>query len=63
MFYDLMKLRYGKELLRLLDTCSCGARYDVQHALSCKKDGFVSLPHNKIKNITAELLSDVYKDI
>ena len=24
----------------ILKKCICGAKYDVQHALSCKKDGF-----------------------
>ena len=52
-FWDLIKIRYGKELNRLPETCSCGARYDLQHALSCKKGGFVALRHNTVRNITA----------
>ena len=36
-------------------------KFDVQHALSCKKVGFVSLRHNHIRNITLILLKEVCK--
>ena len=62
-FWDLVKLRYGWPLLRLPIQCICGAQYDVQHALSCKKGGFITVRHNHIRNITAELLSQVTKDV
>ena len=35
----------------------------LDHALSCKKDGFVTLRHNIIRNITATLLRDVCHDV
>ena len=38
--------------------CSCGAKYDLQHSLSCKKV-FVSLRHNHSRNITANLIDQV----
>ena len=57
-----MKLRYGWLLSRLPTQCICGAQDDVQHALSCK-GSFVTLRHNHIRNITAELLSQVTKDV
>ena len=62
-FWDLIKIRYGKPLSRLPDACSCGARFDLQHALSCKKGGFVTLRHNIIRNITADLLTEICKDV
>ena len=58
-FWDLVKLRYGWPLSRLLTHCICGARYDVQHALPCKKGGFITPRLNHIRNVTAELLSQV----
>ena len=39
------------------------AKFDIQHALSCKKGGFVSLRHNRIRNITSVLLKEVCKDV
>ena len=42
-FWDLVKLRYGWPLSRLPTQCICGTQYDVQHALSCKKDSFITL--------------------
>lgn len=62
-FWDLIKIRYGKQLNRLPDNCTCGAKFDIQHALSCKKGGFVTLRHNIVRDITAELLSEVCKDV
>ena len=61
-FWDLVKLRYGWPLSRLPTQCICGAQYDV-HALSCKEGGFITPRHNHIRNLTAELLSQVTKDV
>ena len=36
---------------------------DSQHALSCRKGGFISLRHNHLRSITATLLKEVFKDI
>ena len=62
-FWDLVKLRYGWPLSRLPTQCICGAQYDVQHTLSCKKGGFETLRHNHIRNLIAELLNQVTKDV
>eukprot|EP00111_Clytia_hemisphaerica_P014707 TCONS_00043349-protein len=63
-FWDLIKIRYGKPLSRLPEICSCSARFDLQHALSCKKEGFVTLRHNILRNITAGLLAEqICKDV
>ena len=62
-FWDLIKLRYGKQLDRLPTRCVCGSDFNIQHALSCKKGGFVTLRHNILRNTTATLLSEVCKDV
>ena len=54
-FWDLVRFRYGWELYRM--------PIDIQHALSCKKGGFVSLRHNDVRNITAALLKEVCHDV
>ena len=49
-------------LRKLATSYECGARFNLQHALSCKKGGFISIRHNQIRNITAKLLKEVCKD-
>ena len=48
---------------RLPENCTCGGKFDLVHALSCKKGGFVTLRHNEIRDITAKLLAEVCKDV
>ena len=62
-FWDLIKLRYDWCLSRLPDTCECGVKFSIEHALSCKKGGFVTLRHNTVRNITAKLLNEVCPDV
>ena len=50
LFWELIRIRYGWTLTRLPSNCECGNKFDVQHALSCQKGGFVSLRHNHIRN-------------
>ena len=38
-------------------------KFDLTHALSSKKGGFMSLGDNYKRNITASLVTEVYKDI
>ena len=62
-FWDLMRIRYGYQLIRLPVKCACGAHFDLQHALSCKKGGFVTLRHNMVRDVTARLLKEVCHDV
>ena len=39
--------------------CACGERNTVNHALICRKGGFVIRRHNEIRDIEAELLDEV----
>ena len=43
--------------------CACGTNFSVDHALSCPKGGFPSIRHNEVRDITAELLSEVCHDV
>ena len=63
LFWDFIRIRYGWILTRLPTNCECGTKFDIQHALSCKKGGFISLRHNHLRNITVTLLKEVCKDI
>ena len=61
--WDSIGLRYGWPILGLPVSCSCGESFNVQHVMLCKKGEFVTLRHNKVRDITATLLSDVFKDV
>ena len=56
LFWDLIHISYCWELIRLPESCVCGVKFGLQHALSCKKGRFVTIRHNEVKNITATLL-------
>ena len=49
-FRDAVALRMGRELPDPLPTTcpSCGSAFDIQHALDCKKGGWVVRRHNEI---------------
>ena len=62
-FWDTIALRYGIKPTRLPTRCVCSATFTVEHALTCKKGGFINSRHDDIRNFTAELLSEVCKDV
>ena len=47
----------------LLTLCVCGDLFNLQHALSCPKGGIVITRHNKLRNLTAEILGEVCKNV
>ena len=62
-FWDAVYLRYGWTLPRLPTLCVCGERFNVSHAFSCKKGGFVAQRHNELRDLTGELLAEVCRDV
>ena len=54
---------YGWNLTRLPEKCARGVRFDVHHALICKKGSFITKIHNQLRNITAVLLREVFKNV
>ena len=64
LFWDLIRIRYGWTLTRIPPAyCDSDEKFDIQHALSCKKGGLISLQHNLRRNIASSLLSEVCKDV
>ena len=47
----------------LLTLCVCGDSFNLQHALSCPKGGLVITRHNELRNLTAEILGKVCKNV
>ena len=62
-FHDAMALRYGWTPANLPTKCDCGINFTVDHALSCAKGGFPSIRHNEIRDLTANLLTEVCSDV
>ena len=62
-FRDAMCLRYGKPLKNLPSKCPCGQQFTPNHAMNCKRGGFVIIRHNEIRDFEANLLQDVCKDV
>ena len=44
-------------------TCSCESKIDIQHAMSCKNGGFITIRHNDLRDLNANLLTEVCKDV
>ena len=47
----------------LLTLCVCGDSFNLQHAVSCPKGGLVITRHNELRNLTAEILGAVCKNV
>ena len=62
-FWDTIHLRYGLPLKRLPLKCACSKNFSVEHALNCKKGGYVHIRHNEIRDLTAEMLDEVCRDV
>ncbi|EDO42709.1 predicted protein [Nematostella vectensis] len=62
-FRDALGLRYDWEIPETPSICVCGDTFDADHAMICKRGGFVIQRHNELRDLEAELLSLVCKDV
>ncbi len=62
-FRDALALRYSWQPLRAPADCPCGSKFTIEHSLSCPKGGFPTIRHNEVRDITANLLSEVCTDV
>ena len=62
-FRDALRLRYNIPLQDLPSSCVCGERFTINHALSCKKGGFVAQRHDGIRDFLTLLTSKVCKNV
>ena len=60
---DAIKLRYDWPIDDIPCACVCGEAFSVDHAMICKRGGFVIQLHNGLHDIEAELLSLVCNDV
>ena len=62
-FIDSVCLRYGWRISNTPSHCQCSKKNDIDHALSCKKGGYVIMRHNRIRDLEAELMREVCTDV
>ena len=62
-FRDAIGLRYGWKIPNTPLFCGCGAKNDVDHTLICAKGGYVSMRHNALRDLNAELQQEVCRDV
>ena len=62
-FRDAIKLRYDWPIDDLPSTCVCGEVFTIDHAMICKRGGFVIQRHNELRDLEAVLLSSVCSDV
>ena len=58
-FRGALALRYGWTPHYAPSHCVCGEPFSISHALSCKLGGYPAIRHNEIRDLTANLLSEV----
>ena len=62
-FRDAIKLRYDWPVDDIPSTCVCGDIFTVDHAMICKRGGFITQRHNELRDLEADLLSMVCSDV
>ena len=58
-FSDAICLRYNLRLKDCPKVCACGSDFSVNHALICKKGGYVSMRHNWLRDELAKMMKIV----
>ena len=56
-FRDALRSRYNWPFSDIPSKCVCGEEYSVEHAMICKRGGFIIQRHDQLQNLEAELLS------
>ena len=62
-FRDGLSLRYDWPITDIPSTCPCGEPFTIDHAMICMRGGFVIQRHNELRDLEAELLNMVCKDV
>ena len=62
-FKDAIHLRYDWQISDTPSTCACGDVFDIDHAMICRRRGFIIQRHNELRDLEAEMLKMVCNDI
>ena len=61
-FRDALKLRYDWEIADKPSICVYGYVFNVDHAVVCRRGGFIIQRHNELRDLEADMLSMVCND-
>jgi len=62
-FREGIRLRYDWEIPYTPSVCVCGDEFTVDHAMVCRHGGFIIQRHNELRDLEAEMLRMVCKDV
>ncbi|XP_078372794.1 uncharacterized protein LOC144656446 [Oculina patagonica] len=62
-FRDAVKLRYDWEIDDKPTVCVCGDAFTIDHAMICRRGGFIIQRHNELRDLEADLLKMVCNDV
>ena len=62
-FRDGVCLRYGWRIPNTPSYCQCKKKNDIDHALSCPNGGYTIMRHNALRDLEAELMEEVCKNV
>jgi len=62
-FRDSLCIRYGWNIPGMPHFCGCGLKNSIDHTLICKKGGYVSMRHNNLRDLNADLQREVCRDV
>ena len=62
-FRDALCIRYAWPMPNTATECVCGKPMELEHALSCPCGGFPSIRHNEIRDLLADLLTEVCPNV
>ena len=56
-------IRYGWRIRNMPLHCACGTENDINHSLICKTGGYAIFRHNTVRDVIAEILKEICKDV
>ena len=62
-FRDSIHLRYGWNIPETPAYCQCGKKNTLDHTLSCPNGGYVYMRHDGVRDLEAELMREVCRDV
>ena len=62
-FKDTIHLRYDWDMNDIPSVCVCGDVLNVDHAMICRRVGFIIQRHNEVRDLEAEMLNMVCYDV
>ena len=62
-FFDALYIRYRWDLKRLPTYCACGKKFDMDHAMSCMKGGYVHRRHDRLRDLFAGFMDEIASEV